>query len=76
YVASRYFPIKYPFVRIFVFYTSGVGASLLVTTFAFQPPIWLKFLAMLLVMGCAFLFKLLKWADVRMVWSRISGRET
>jgi O-antigen/teichoic acid export membrane protein len=76
YVASRYFPIAYPFVRIFVFYVFGVGLSILVTTFGFQSSLWVKFLAILLVAGCAFLFKLLKWADVRMVWSKISRRET
>ncbi|PWE00358.1 oligosaccharide flippase family protein [Marinilabilia rubra] len=76
YVASKYFPIKYPFFSILMFYVFGVGVSLLITTFEFHASGWMKFLAILLVTSCAFLFKLLKWEDVRMVWSKISRRET
>lgn len=63
-VAARYFPVAYPFIRIWGFYFAGLAISLLIVLLPWQAGFMIRLGGLLFVIGLVFVLKLLSWADV------------
>lgn len=72
-VAARYFPVSYPFFRIFLFFVLGLTLSL-VSVFWPGGSGWiLKTGVFLIVLFTAFLFKLLSWNEMVAVVQKLKS---
>ncbi|WP_010665070.1 oligosaccharide flippase family protein [Marinilabilia salmonicolor] len=69
-VAARYFPVSYQFVRIMLLFFAGLILSVFVV---FRPELfgfWGRITALCVVTTMAFLFKLLNWQDFLVVFEK------
>lgn len=72
-VAARYFPIKYPFVRIMFLFLTGLIISVFVVFWPDVAGFWGRIMGLCVVAAMAFFFKLLNWRDILVVFEKFKS---